>query len=578
MFVNEAASRLSLEAGEMMINLRRNMYLHCVLIIALFNIPIYASPAFELQEASASSKTRAALPNSEREAVGRLREETLREVTTILASNDMEGRGTAQPGGIKASQYLANQFAKLGLKPLGDSGTYLQAIKFKSSQVQRDSYVKAGDETLTLGREFVFAPYYSVEQSEVNGELVFAGYGLSSSQKNRRAFTGFDVKGKIVVLLSGLPVNMGQHTQEQKLALQQFIIRSYANLGAAGVILTNVGSEEQPYSEFADYLTRRRVTPLDAPPLASSPVIFTSNQGAEKLFGKSGLTFAQAMAKAENSDFVPQELNKSAKINVKMKIEESTGNNVVAVLEGSDPLLKEQCVVYTAHYDAYGVAFDGRIYPGAADNALGVGEMVSIAEALAKSTPRPRRSVIFLAVTGEEYGLLGAEHWVSHATWPIEKVIADLNFDGIGTEVYGPVKRVVGYGADYSNLGATLKDVTEATGTVIAPDPFPEEKIFYRSDHFAFAKKGVPALMLFGAPDGDASIWMARAKKWLTTDYHQPNDVVRSDWNWDGARTLAIVGLIAGMRVANADAVPEWLPSSPFKRTGNVPMLPAQRH
>lgn len=562
-----------------MINLRRNAhFLHCVLIIALFNTTTYASPAFELQEASAASKTRLSLLDSEREAAGRLREETIREVTTALASDDMEGRGTAQPGGMKASQYLANQFAKLGLKPLGDSGTYLQAIKFKSYQVQRDSYVKVGDETLTLGREFVFAPYYTVEQSEINGELVFAGYGSSSSQKNRHAFTELNVRGKIVVLLSGLPKNMGQHTREQNLALQQFFIRKYANLGAAGFILTNVGSEEQPYSEFADYLTRRRVTLFDAAKPTSPPVIFASKQGTEKLFGESGLPFAQAVAKAESSEFLPQALNKSAKINVKMKIEDGTGSNVVAVLEGSDPVLKDQCVVYTAHYDAYGIAFDGHIYPGAADNALGVGELVSIAEALAKSPMRPRRSVIFLAVTGEEYGLLGSEHWASHATWPIEKVIADLNFDGIGTEVYGPVKRIVGYGADYSNLGATLKDVVAATGTVIAPDPFPEEKIFSRSDNFAFAKRGVPALMLLGAPEGDATLWVTRAKKWLTTDYHQPADVVRSDWNWDGARTLAVVGLIAGMRVANADAAPEWLPSSPFKRTGNAPTLPAQKH
>jgi Zn-dependent M28 family amino/carboxypeptidase len=234
--------------------------------------------------------------------------------------------------------------------------------------------------------------------------------------------------------------------------------------------------------------------------------------------------------------------------------------------EGSDPKLKDEAVVYTAHYDAYGMGADGRIYPGAADNALGVGELIAVAEALTKSPARPKRSIIFLLLTGEEYGLYGAEYWIKNPTWKIERIAANVNLDGIGTEVYGPVKRIVGFGLEHSTLGATLADVVAATGNRIAPDPMPEEKSFYRSDHYAFVKKGVPALMLMGAPDGDTDAWVARARKWLKTDYHQPTDTVRPDWSWEGARTIAVITLLTGLRVADADALPAWLPTSPFNR------------
>jgi len=259
-------------------------------------------------------------------------------------------------------------------------------------------------------------------------------------------------------------------------------------------------------------------------------------------------------------------LKQTAKITVRLKKSKATSSNVVALLEGSDPLLKQEAVVYTAHYDAYGVGADGRIYPGAADNALGVGETIAIAEAFAKAPTRPKRSIIFLLVTCEEYGLYGAEYWIKNPTWNIKQIAANLNFDGIGTEVYAPVKRIVGFGIEHSDLGATLAGVVTANGGQIAPDPMPDEKSFYRSDHYAFVKKGIPALMLMGAPDGDSAVWVGRAKKWLKTDYHQPTDTVREDWSWDGARTVAVIGLLTGMRVADARAMPAWIPLSPFNR------------
>jgi len=280
------------------------------------------------------------------------------------------------------------------------------------------------------------------------------------------------------------------------------------------------------------------------------------------------------MAKAKTGEMVSRELGKTATLALRIKRDETTSSNVVGVLEGSDAKLKEEAIVFSAHYDAYGIESDGRIFPGAADNALGVGMISSVAEALFKAFPkpagRPRRSIIFLAVTGEEYGLFGSEYWVAHPTWPLEKVAANINFDGIGTEIYGPVKRVVGFGAEHSDLGTTFEDVAAATGNIVTPDPLPEENAFVRSDHYAFVKKGVPALMLLGGPAGEVSAWIPRAQKWMETDYHSPSDTVKPDWDWTGPQTLAQLGMIIGLRVANADTMPAWRTTSPFNKPRNT--------
>jgi Zn-dependent M28 family amino/carboxypeptidase len=300
-----------------------------------------------------------------------------------------------------------------------------------------------------------------------------------------------------------------------------------------------------------------------------------SDAAMEKVFAGSELTYAQTLEKARTGQAVSRDLGKTATLALRFKREENNSSNVVAVLEGSDPKLKGEAVVFSAHYDAYGIESDGRIFPGAADNALGVGMITSVAEAIISAFPkpalRPRRSIIFLAVTGEEYGLFGSEYWVAHPTWPLDKVAADINFDGIGTEIYAPVKRLVGFGAEHSDLGAVFEDVSAATGNIVTPDPMPEEKAFVRSDHYAFVKKGVPALMLLGGPASEVSTWIPRAKKWLETDYHSPSDTVKPDWNWTGPQTLAQVGMIIGLRVANADAMPAWRATSPFNKPRNPP-------
>ncbi|MDX6695478.1 MAG: hypothetical protein QOF02_3081 [Blastocatellia bacterium] len=410
-------------------------------LVALLSIALLASNAFGQQAAPAS-----ALTATERELSASVKVETIKEVTAALSADEMQGRGTAQPGGDKAATYLADRFSKLGLKPLGDKSSYLQGIKFKSTEFLPETSFKVGDDALKFGSDFVVAPPLTGDEN-ASGNLVFVAYGLVSSTPQRNDLAGVDVRGKMVVMIEGPPKYVDKAAWK-KADAQINIMVELVKQGAAGLIFISNGTEEHPYSEVSDYLTRRSVEPADNEewPAFLPPFLMVSNQTAEKLFAASGVTLAQALVEAEKDNFKPINLKQTAKIVVRIKKGKGTGSNVVGLLEGSDPKLKSEAVVFTAHYDAFGVAADNRIYHGAADNALGVAEMLAVAEALTKATARPRRSIIFLAVTGEEYGLHGSEYWVKNPTWNIKQVAADINLDGMGTEVYGPVKTLVGFG------------------------------------------------------------------------------------------------------------------------------------
>jgi Zn-dependent M28 family amino/carboxypeptidase len=523
------------------------------------------------KQAATASKPASTLTEAERKATGRIKLESIREITTKLSSKEFEGRGTGQPGADKAAAYLADIFKKFGLKPAGENGTYLQQIKFRSAEILPETSIKVGEVQLKHREDYVVLPPYTSETVDVSGGLVFVGYGVVSADLKRDDLASLDLKGKTVVMIGGAPDGVDMAAWRTATS-PQVRTRSFLERGAAAIIIANAASPQQPFATVANYLSRRRVslasTPL--PPTKAPPAILVSDGAMEKMFAGGQSTYAQTLAKAKTGENVSQDLNKTTTVALRFKISETTSANVVGVLEGSDAKLKEEAVVYSAHYDAYGIDGSGQIFPGAADNALGTATIAAIAEAFGKTSPRPKRSIIFLAVTGEEYGLLGAEYWVKQPTWPLEKVAANLNYDGIGTETYGPVKRVVGFGAEHSELGTTFEQVAAAIGTEVAPDPMPEENAFVRSDHYSFVKAGVPALMLMGAPEGDVAVWLKRARQWLDTDYHSPSDTVKPDWNWNGPLKVAELGLVVGLRVADAEAMPSWLPTSRFNkpRTG----------
>ncbi len=516
-------------------------------------------------QAQSVASAPATLSTAERELAASIKVETIRDAVTALSAAEMQGRGTAQPGGDKAAQYLANRFEQLGLKP-GNKNSYLQPIKFREFNYLPETSLKIGEETINLGPDFIVMPPAGLEKS-VSGQMVFVAYGLVANQIKRDDLAGVDVSGKVIVMIQGPPANISKESWSSVKA-QSAIIRSLITKGAAAFIFIRHGREERPFSEMADYLVRRQIEPADQdelPPYVP-PFLSVSDATAEKLFAASGTTRADALANAEDNSFKAINLKQAAKINIRLKKATGVGNNVIGLLEGSDPKLKNEALIYSAHYDAYGVAVDNRVYPGAADNGLGVGEMLAIAEAFSKSATKPKRSVIFMAVTGEEYGGFGTDYWIDHPTWKIKQVAGNLNLDGMGTEVYGDVKVLVGYGIEHSTLGSVLKDVAAAIELKIIPDPRPEEKSFYRSDHYFFVKRGIPGIMILGAPAGETKVWIDRMKEWEKKDYHQPTDIIRPEWNWNGPRTMAVVAALMGWRVANDDAMPSWLPGSPFNR------------
>jgi peptidase M28-like protein len=542
------------------INRRSRTQQYLALLLAILFV---TSTTFGLPQ-SAPAPARA-LSATEQQLLDSISVATIKETVNALAADDMQGRGTAQPGGDKAAAYLADRFAKLGLKPLGDKNSYLQPIKFRETQFLQTTFT-AGNETLKPGTDFFVSPPYSGDEN-IKGDLVFIAYGLAAPFLKRNDFAGIDVRGKVVLLRDGPPPEINNDSWKKAHA-QASVMRNLIARGAAAIIIAGQNTETLTFPEIADYLTRRQVEPASETEMPDflPPFLSMSDAAADKLFTASGITRAEAFAKSQRDDFTPIDLKQQATITIKLKKTTGTSNNIVGLLEGSDPKLKSEALVYSAHYDAYGLSSDNRIYHGAADNALGVAEMLSIAEVLTRAESKPRRSIIFLAVTGEEYGGYGSDYWVKNPTWKIKEVAADLNLDGMGTEVYGPVKALVGYGAEHSTLGNLLNEVAAATGLRVIPDPMPEEKSFYRSDHYFFVKKGVPGIMILGAPDGTTESWTDRLRKWEKTDYHQPTDIVRPDWDWSGPRTVAGVMLLMGVRAANAESMPEWLPSSIFNR------------
>lgn len=526
--------------------------------------------------AQTTAPVKAVLGAEEQEFAAKISVQTIKDYTAALSSKEMEGRGTMQPGGDKAANWIADRYKELGLKPLGDKGTFLQKVDFKEIVATPETSLTVGDQKLNFGTDFSLLTMNNGDKN-VSGEMVFVGYGIQV--KTRDDLKGIDVAGKVVVLFDGHPASISKKEWDDNKASSIFG-RNLMQKGAAAIVYVGNGTADGATEESISYSSRRQIVTPDEEgyPAFVPPIVHISAGAAEKIFAKSGVTLKDTIAQADMNEFKPFKLNQKAKLVAKYKTTKGAASNVVGYIEGADAKLKEEAVLFTAHYDAYGKEGD-KIYYGAADNALGTAEMLAVAEAFSKTAQKPKRSLIFLAVTGEEYGLYGSKYWAKNPTWNIKKVAANLNLDGVGTEVYGPVKTMVGYGAEHSTLGAMLADVSAAMSITVAPDPVPTENIFYRSDHYSFVERGVPALMLMGAPEGDIQNAMKRMKEWEKTNYHQPGDTIQSNWSWEGAKTVADVMGIMGLRLANADQMPSWLTTSRFAKLerGNTKELPKEK-
>jgi peptidase M28-like protein len=506
--------------------------------------------------------------------------DTIREVATTLSSAEMEGRGAGQAGGKRAAEYLAEKFAKAGLKAPAGAPSYQQEIKIEVQTLMPGTELKIGSNTFQFKKDFGVAQPAFTELKQATGEIVFVGYGVVSSELKRDDLAGVDVKDKIVMVLSGKPKGINARLW-QKESSQRLVFGRLIKKGAAGFIVTDDGGKAR-FPIVAAVISNRTVSlsePIKGTTLPARwslellvdefklpPSVLISESAATKIFEGQSESFAEIKRKAELGQFVSRKLDENASISPRVKYEKETSSNVIGMIEGSDPKLKNEALVYTAHYDAFGVDTEGTIYPGAADNALGVGKLIALAEAFVKLAPRPRRSIIFIATTGEEYGDLGAEYWLQHPTFPIERIAADINFDGSVLEVWGKLAFLLDVGFDLSDLNEIVKSVAATSDIEIYPDPLPDEGFFYRSDHYAFIRKGIPAIFLLGGPAMNPNVLFARARKWQETRYHTPADVIEADWDWEGARMLASFALVAGKRIADQETMPNWKPGSPYTR------------
>lgn len=506
----------------------------------------------------------------------------------ILASDEFEGRGPGTPGEEKTVAYLTEAFKKRGLKPGNPDGTYIQEVPLVGFQAMSAlGAIKVGSRSIDLksSADWVAVSRRVAEDVKVDGSgLVFVGYGVVAPEYGWDDYKGLDVRGKTLVMLVNDPAvadpkdpNQLDPAMFKGRAMTYYGRWTYkyeiaSEKGAAAVLLVHeTGPAGYPYEVVVGSWGRENVD-LPSPDGNASRVAVEAwlpLDKAKEVLAASGQDFDALKAAARKSDFKPVVLNASAKFEVKNSLRQIRSRNVVARLEGSDPKLKDEHVVYTAHWDHLGRDPNlkgDQIYNGAADNASGTAALVEIAGAFARLKAAPRRSILFLAVTAEEKGLLGAKHYATHPLYPLDRTLANINMDVIN--LWGRTRDVVSVGLGQTTLDDLLIEEAKKQARTVSPDAEPEKGFYYRSDHFEFAKVGVPALDPKGGTDyigKPADYGQARRDEYTKQDYHKVSDEVKPGWDLSGAVEDMSLLLRVGGRVANGDAWPEWKPGSEFK-------------
>jgi hypothetical protein len=491
----------------------------------------------------------------------------------FLASDALEGRDTGSEGYRKAAAYVAEQLAAAGVKPGAGEG-YLQEVALRSRRLveerSRLALVRGGKEVpLLLGQDAILSSRVG-ESGAIDAPMVFVGYGLSIPEAGHDDLAGLDLKGKVAVILLGgperIPGALRAHhgsTAERVKVLRQ--------AGAVGfVLLQNPRLVEVPWERTAG--ARKMPSMVFAEPALNEDqglqVSVTVNEAhAQKLFAGAPHTFKALLALANADKPLPRfELPARLKAELAFETAPVTSANVVGVLPGSDPVLAREYVVLSAHLDHVGVGEPvkgDRIYNGAMDNASGVAAVLEVARVLQASEAKPRRSVLFALVTGEEKGLLGAKYFAARPTVPEEGLVADLNLDMFLPLM--PLTRVVAYGQEESTLAVALRQVAAAHGVKVQADPAPNRMGFVRSDQYAFIRQGVPALAFkFGFEPGSKEERLQ--KQWYRERYHAPSDDLSQPVDKEGAAKF--VRMLADLTRAVADAPerPRWNESSFFRR------------
>jgi Zn-dependent M28 family amino/carboxypeptidase len=511
-----------------------------------------------------------------------------------LASDEYEGRGPGTRGEDLSIKYIADQFKQVGLAPGNTDGTYFQNVPLVGITTNQNTQMKVNvagqDMTLKFGDDFVARTVRVVEKTGFDADMVFVGYGVVAPEYGWDDYKGQDVRGKVLVMLVNDPP-VPDPKDAKKLDDKMFKGRAMtyygrwtykyeiaAEKGAAGVLVvhewdnkTNSGPAGYPWSVPKGSFTIENFDLVSKDKNMSRVNIegWITEPKTRALMQAAGLNFDELKKQAIRKDFQPVPLKAHARLQIESKIRTIDSHNVVGKLEGADAKLKDEYVIYTAHWDHLGIglpdARGDKIYNGALDNASGVAGLIEIARAVKAAAP-PRRSILFLAVTAEEKGLIGSKYYAENPIYPLTKTLAEINMDGLNQ--WGPTRDMTVIGLGNSTLDDVLKEAAAEKGRVLRPDAEPEKGFYYRSDHFNFAKQGVPALDPEGGIEyiGKPAEWgMKKRDEYTENDYHKPSDEIKPDWNLSGAVEDVRLLMTVGYRVANADKYPEWKAGTEFK-------------
>lgn len=504
----------------------------------------------------------------------------------FLSDDLLEGRGTGARGGELAAKYIAAQLEAIGAKGAGANGSFFQPVSLVGVKADPNTVLtisgSSGNETFKFADDFVAFTGAQTESVNVDAELVFVGYGIDAPGQRWNDYKGSDAdyRGKILVMLvNDPPATSAEPNLFGGKALTYFGRWTYkyeeaARRGAVGAILLH--TDESAGYGWNVIRTSNGSWRFDIERKQGNSTPFLqfrswmTDASARRMMKLAGQDIDALRAKAATRDFQPVKLGLTGKLNLKSEVQRVAAPNVVGMLEGTDPVLKNEYVVYSAHWDHLGIGApnkDGdRIYNGALDNASGVACVLAIADVLAKE--RPKRSSLFLFPTAEEQGLLGAEWYATHPVVPIDKTAANVNLDSMN--VLGPTSDFIPLGAERSTLKGVVDAVARDMGLRVSPDARPEQGSFFRSDHFPFAKAGVPSISLKEGNDyvGHPKSWgEEQFKAYNTAHYHQPSDEMRDSWNFDGMIQSAEIALAIGRRISDMPEKPHFNPGDEFAKT-----------
>jgi hypothetical protein len=562
----------------------KNIALIAVLAASIAACGKHDEPAASSGEAAVEVKSPLAVeasggnPAAEK-AVESIDGEYMRAIVREIADDRYEGRGPGSRGDEAARKYLAEQFAAAGLQPGGEDGSWEQPFDLVGVNAsQPETMTISGDgSSLTLKQwdQFIVGSGVQNERAEIkDAELVFVGYGIQAPEYDWDDYKDVDVTGKIVVIMNNDP-DWDPELFEGETRLWygrwDYKYMMAGKHGAAGaMIIHTTPSAGYPFQVVQTSWTGEQFElPAGDEPRSRVLGWFTED-AAREIITMAGHDLEDLREQAYNRDFKPVPLGVSTSIEMDVAINRAQSANVLGLIEGSDPELKDEVVIYTAHHDHLGIGTPNEqgdaIYNGAYDNASGVAIVMAIAKAYLALPEPPRRSVLIALVGAEEQGLLGSKYYAENPTFPSGKIAANINYDG--GNIWGHTHDVTFVGLGKSTIDQLVNLIANEQGREVKPDQFPSKGSFYRSDQFSFAKTGVPAVYLDPGMD-----FVDRPEGWgkqqvdhyTEVNYHQPSDEYDDSWSFDGAVADATLGFWTGLAVANADEMPRWNEGDEFE-------------